>query len=789
MELILLCCGLLILRAIYSIHQMQLGGFLLLVVSIWYLWTHDFFAGVTFTSYAALAGYVLICCEYYGLLRPMVLSNPALSVHNLELLCFTSAVVLSIAYCMMPPAEEVDPRKLKLQSFVALERNLPSSDANSLDSNNIDSPAARKKVREREILLSKLRQYLLDEDYRRFMGMYLPTALRRRDPQYFCLETALVLLEVSYQTYFSVESKVSSARNSVAPVSLASSTHSATHSAIPSAPDSANQPIRAFSPAETKASSTNPFDDESEEPEEPDNIEGINYGPKLNLKGLGLQFRSFFECEKFTTFGFICESEADGKLIISFRGSLLGNAVANLKFTQVALPSLKRPRSYFTSLLRGTNPALPCLSTTSYGSYKEEPGGAEMEMIAVGDSGDPNTAADDYTYLIDRMESADNEDDENFTPPPTTTVPSLGDTKIGQELKSVGSAIPIINQGFKRVHAGFWESYASIREEYLQAVVLALYEFWQRSLKQAQYAANVSPAHSLGAQAFVTELHRYQQATPSESSLPNTLQALFTSPLSTKNPFSPLFSATAATPAPVPTAVGAGADHMSAGQALRSAIDPASPTPYSTTEADPVAIDVKFCGHSLGAAIASLAAFELAENLKVIIEAFTMEECFNVAKSQGLMKLPSIVACPAPKISLYMFGSPRVGNRQFSTSIARKIDNIYRIQVNGDVVTMMPKFVGFYRHIGTAVIVDEEESGSIIIEPSIIESSILQKSTGSVANHSLDKYRSCLEACFEAADLSEYLSREYRNLSEAADKRSSTGSATHEIPAWMVSKH
>jgi hypothetical protein len=54
---------------------------------------------------------------------------------------------------------------------------------------------------------------------------------------------------------------------------------------------------------------------------------------------------------------------------------------------------------------------------------------------------------------------------------------------------------------------------------------------------------------------------------------------------------------------------------------------------------------------------------------------------------------------------------------------------------------MMPKFIGFYRHIGTAVVLDDGESGSIIVQPSIIESSILGKNTGTVNNHSLDKYR------------------------------------------------
>jgi hypothetical protein len=190
-------------------------------------------------------------------------------------------------------------------------------------------------------------------------------------------------------------------------------------------------------------------------------------------------------------------------------------------------------------------------------------------------------------------------------------------------------------------------------------------------------------------------------------------------------------------------------------------------------------LEIVFCGHSLGAAIASLAALELVENMAVIMEAFAMEECFNVPRSQGLMRIPTVLSFTAPKTSLFTYGSPRVGNAKFASAITKKVDAVFRVLVNGDVVTMMPKLVGFYRHFGTTVIVDEEESGSIIIDPTIIERSILQKSTGSVANHSLDRYRSCLEACFEPAELEEYLEREFRGL--AASGKGRRG----EAPEWV----
>jgi hypothetical protein len=197
-----------------------------------------------------------------------------------------------------------------------------------------------------------------------------------------------------------------------------------------------------------------------------------------------------------------------------------------------------------------------------------------------------------------------------------------------------------------------------------------------------------------------------------------------------------------------------------------------NPNLHSDSDSDNASIaplEVVFCGHSLGAAIASLAAFELAENMKCLLEAFAMEECFNVPKSKALSSLAGVIACPPPRLSLYMYGAPRVGNSQFASAIARKIETIYRVQVNGDLVTMLPKFVGFYRHIGTGVILDDEETGSIVINPTLLETSILRRTTGSIANHSLDKYRSCLEACFEEDELEEYLNKEFENLTSAAE--------------------
>ena len=78
-------------------------------------------------------------------------------------------------------------------------------------------------------------------------------------------------------------------------------------------------------------------------------------------------------------------------------------------------------------------------------------------------------------------------------------------------------------------------------------------------------------------------------------------------------------------------------------------------------------------GHSLGAALATLAAAELAED--------------------GL------------KVSgLYTYGSPRVGDRRFARSVECWLgeDRIFRVVNNNDVVARIPPWFAGYRHVGAA---------------------------------------------------------------------------------------
>jgi predicted lipase len=78
-------------------------------------------------------------------------------------------------------------------------------------------------------------------------------------------------------------------------------------------------------------------------------------------------------------------------------------------------------------------------------------------------------------------------------------------------------------------------------------------------------------------------------------------------------------------------------------------------------------------GHSLGAALATLAALDLKANF------------------------------PQLNIILYNFGSPRVGNTDFASYYQSKIGTSWRITNNRDIVPHYPPQLLTYHHIATEV--------------------------------------------------------------------------------------
>jgi hypothetical protein len=97
------------------------------------------------------------------------------------------------------------------------------------------------------------------------------------------------------------------------------------------------------------------------------------------------------------------------------------------------------------------------------------------------------------------------------------------------------------------------------------------------------------------------------------------------------------------------------------------------------TEEETPGWTVLFTGHSLGGALATLAAFDLSH------------------RSSSSKNKPE-------KIAMYNFGSPRVGNKAFATEFNRAVPESWRLVAQNDAVVRVPRLVG-YCHVGHAVIV------------------------------------------------------------------------------------
>jgi triacylglycerol lipase len=132
-------------------------------------------------------------------------------------------------------------------------------------------------------------------------------------------------------------------------------------------------------------------------------------------------------------------------------------------------------------------------------------------------------------------------------------------------------------------------------------------------------------------------------------------------------------------------------------------------------------------GHSLGGALATLAAARFTEERRRVHAVWT-------------------------------FGSPRVGDRVFSREFRLRIPRAIRFVNNEDLVARVPKFA--YRHVGEKIYFDRH--GRLLVNPSRRETWIdwmeeinfrslkvtgadLRRHPGGIADHSIDRYLACLE--------------------------------------------
>ena len=222
---------------------------------------------------------------------------------------------------------------------------------------------------------------------------------------------------------------------------------------------------------------------------------------------------------------------------------------------------------------------------------------------------------------------------------------------------------------------------------------------------------------------------------------------------------------------------------------------------YDHLRINPKTIELDFCGHSLGGAIACLANYDMKVNLPILWQR-VQSQLQHIRLNMSTPKA-SLGVIQQPYCVLYTFGAPKVGNWQFSRHINKVLTSYYRVEIQDDLITMLPVGLGsyllYYKHAGTQVLLDSRGMGNMIIHPTVIEKKLWRHSNmPTLSNHSLHQYRNSLEACFpDSAMLAEYLRREVAATSayKMNSKQVSTTSiqSNHNrrlsevtIPEWML---
>ena len=514
---------------------------------------------------------------------------------------FLTSIICTVMYCMLPPAMLVLDRygnvlNTNQHSFVTLCKYIPPTKDLSRDRSY--------QYAKMKVMRHLLRLMTVDDasgSYSVFMKLYLAsihdkkTNAEEEEETVFCLETALILLEVCYQTYFPltrdetvVESPppVRGSYGAIIPqqhtINISSSGSSGSFKLI-TPPSRSDRRVDSIS----SRRALNPFDDDDDDvddndrkdegnekgkrthiedtiasavkgvpsrsmnPFDPTYIDIIDddatkmnktkkgeevgvdstmpttnpaMGPRLNVSSLGFQLKASFACQTFSTFGILCT--CDNTIVVSFRGSQAANISTDLKFVQMALPRLKRPMSFFVRTLK--------LISSSGGSYSNS--GSKKrhflseEFLIDGDGGvydDDDDVSDDdddnddndsvkIDFSPEKMDDFQSDDDEdmqdgvenddtnyfdtqdvhNFSSLSTKANLFLAKSKkiVKQKVSDLGTKVPLVNQSFARVHVGFWEAYSSIREDYMRAVIKAIYLHRKEFMERSRSSVSASPS-------------------------------------------------------------------------------------------------------------------------------------------------------------------------------------------------------------------------------------------------------------------------------------------------------
>ncbi|KAH9116853.1 hypothetical protein AeMF1_009256 [Aphanomyces euteiches] len=127
-----------------------------------------------------------------------------------------------------------------------------------------------------------------------------------------------------------------------------------------------------------------------------------------------------------------------------------------------------------------------------------------------------------------------------------------------------------------------------------------------------------------------------------------------------------------------------------------------------------------FCtGHSLGGALATIAAVDVAATIW-------------------------------RPVTMYNYGSPRVGNHAFAREFNSFVEVAFRVVNDGDVIVGGPKRAILclycvsslrYKHVGKAVLLSERANGTFIVDPNLVEMAFMAQLRGNGFSHFLGAYK------------------------------------------------
>ncbi|PSC69206.1 alpha beta-hydrolase [Micractinium conductrix] len=121
-------------------------------------------------------------------------------------------------------------------------------------------------------------------------------------------------------------------------------------------------------------------------------------------------------------------------------------------------------------------------------------------------------------------------------------------------------------------------------------------------------------------------------------------------------------------------------------------------------------------GHSLGGALAMLAAYDIAE------------------------------AFPEAEVTVVTFGAPRVGNRAFAALHRARVPHAFQLVNDQDPVPRVPT-TGF-KHAGLPVLINCR--GDVMVRPSYFERAVIRRTGGAVSDHKIRAYALSIAAVVKA---------------------------------------